>query len=188
MAAKRATTRYASSAAVYGSNAYDLGRVRQYSNAQAVPERSPRPDTRPATKPVVKTAPKVAPRTQRAYGVSLFAVAGFAVVAALMVFVLLAHVRFNEISSETVALQTQLTALNEDERRLQIAYEDVFDVNEVEEYATNVLGMTKPLESQLATITAIAYDKAVVIDTTGDTLGVKENLATFLSSLVAYFK
>jgi len=64
-------------------------------------------------------------------------VAGFVVVAVLMIFVLLAHVRYAEVTNETVKLQTKLTQLTEQERKLQIAYENAFDVNQVEQYATH---------------------------------------------------
>jgi hypothetical protein len=120
--------------------------------------------------------------------VSLFAVAGIAVVAALMVFVVLAHVKFNEISSETVTLQARLEELTEEERKLKISYEDVFDVNEVEAYATNVLGMTKLGQDQITTISSDNQDKAVIVDDGGDGSDTKESMGSFLASLVAYFK
>ena len=110
MAAKTATVKYASRTAVYGSNAYDLNRVRDYSDVQAVPEREPakKPAVKPAAKPANKTVSRTAQKTQKHYGFSLFAATGFVVVAVLMVFVLLAHVKFNEVSNETVQLQAQL--------------------------------------------------------------------------------
>lgn len=190
MATNAGTIRYASRTAVHGSNAYDLNRVRDYTAVPAAPKRVPtgEPVSSPTKRPEEKTAPRSVRKTQRAYGVSLFSFVGFAVVAVMMVFVLLAHVKYNEVTYETVQLRSQLAALNEDERKLKIAYEDAFDVNEVEQYATNVLGMTKPSDSQVGTVSATAEDKAVVVNTPKEDTVVSESMATFLASLVAYFK
>jgi cell division protein FtsL len=149
------------------------------------------PEVKPARRPeesrAKKPARKAVRRRQKAYGLSLFAVCGFALVAVMMVFVLLSHIKYNEITSEVAQLQTRLAALNEEERKLKIAYEDAFDVNEVETYATNVLGMTKPLDSQLATVATAASDKAVVLATSAQENS-RTSIGTFLMSLVSYFK
>jgi cell division protein FtsL len=199
MATHHSTVRYASRSAVSGSNAYDLARIRDYSAAPREIERVPvkMPETRPGTAPVrtpkaapgteTGTAPRTRRKAQKSYGVSLYAAVGFLFAAVLMVFVLLAQVRYAEVTNDTVKLQKQMTQLTEDERKLRIAYEDAFDVNQVEQYATHQLGMSKPAESQLGTISASAQDKAVVSDTQDD--GAKgESMATFLASLIAYFK
>ena len=198
MATRSSTVRYASRSAVYGSNAYDLSRVGSAMPAPLEPEILPvrKPEIRPAVRPVPATAPtatpKTAPRTshktQKAYGVSLYAAAGFVVAIVLIVFVLLAHVRYTEVTNETVKLQSQLTTLNEQERKLKISYENAFDVNQVEQYATQKLGMSKPSQSQIGTISASAKDKAVVADKQNDSTKANESMGTFLASLVAYFK
>lgn len=194
MATHSATVRYASRSAVSGNAAYDFSKLR----ANAQPERIPvhKPAEKPAAAPVPKAAPKTqqrpatraAHRAQKSYGVSMFAITGFLVVAVMMVFVLLANVRYNEVASETVALQAELDALNEQERKLMIEHENAFDVNAVEQYATNVLGMSKPEESQMGTVTSTAYDKAVVVAPEKEEKPVTESMVTFLASLVSYFK
>lgn len=183
MATHSATVKYASRSAVSGSNAYDFSRIREYAHE---PERSP--EKKPERQPAVKPVPKTARRVQKAYGVSLFAVTGFIVAAVMMVFVLLAHVRYNEIASETVRLQTKLGELVEQERKLMIDYEKAFDVNAVEQYATTVLGMSKPDESQVSIVRSTAYDKAVVVSPEKEETTVSESMVTFLASLVSYFK
>ncbi len=191
MATRSATVRYASRSAVSGSNAYDLNRIRAYS---AEPERIPftkpvrQPPVKAEPKPAQRTAPKPAHRAQKAYGVSLFAITGFIVVAVMMVFVLLAHVRYNEVTSETVRLQERLEELTEQERKLKIDYENTFDVFAVEQYATNVLGMTKPDESQMGSVQLTVSDKAVVVSAEDEETVVSESMVTFLVSLVSYFK
>lgn len=203
MAARTSNIRYASRSAVYGSNAYDLNRVgglRKAESAANAPSEIQRKPARPADRPLPKrtpsSSPKTAPgalprssrRTQRYYGVSLSAAVGFAVVAVLMVFVLLAQVKYAEITSETVALQKTLDQMSEEERKLRIKYEQVFDVNQVAQYATDQLGMTRPTGSQVETISATAKDEAVVADAKKKTPRQSENMATFLASLLAYFK
>jgi cell division protein FtsL len=189
MATRSATVRYASRSAVSGSNAYDFSRLREYESVrypyadparQAEAGKEPEPASRPAA--------KTAARAQRSYGVSLFAVTGFIVVAVMMVFVLLAHVRYNEITAETVRLQARLDELAETERKLMIEYEKAFDIIAVEQYATNVLGMSKPDESQISVVQTTAHDKAVVVSREEDETHRPESIVSFLASLVSYFK
>jgi cell division protein FtsL len=191
MATRTSNTRYASRSAVHGSNAYDLNKLGELARkSSALPAAVPAPKAVPQNVP--KTTPRTAPRTtkktQRSYSVSLTAAAGFAVAAVLVVFVLLSHVRFAEVTNQSVELQKTLNQLNEQGRKLQIAYEDAFDVNQIERYATSQLGMSKPSENQLGTISATAQDKAVVADSQDKAPRRGENMATFLASLLAYFK
>lgn len=190
MATKTATVRYASRGTVNGSNAYDLSRVREYYGDAPEIEKNPtkRPETPAVSRPAAKPGSRTGRRAQKSYGLSLFAVTGFVVVAVMMVFVLLAHVKYDEVTNETGQLRTQLEALNEEERKLKIAYEDAFDVNEVEQYATKVLKMTKPTETQVVSVAATAEDKAVLVTAQQDNTNVTESMATFLASLVEYFK
>lgn len=194
MATSASTGRYASRSAVYGSNAYDLSHVRGYSREPMAHEKAP--VKKPEVKPTVRTAPQTAPQSaartahkaQKAYGISLYAVIGFVFVAAMMVFVLLAHVKYNEVTNETVKLQARLDELNSQERKLKIEYENAFDVNDVERYATQVLGMSKPAEDQISTVSATAQDKAIVMKSSDESSEKNESMVTFLASLVAYFK
>lgn len=198
MASQTATARYASRNPVNGSSAYKLDRSSYAPQRRPVeipePVRQPeaRPAAKPAARPVTRTAPKAAPRAavkaQKAYGISLFAIVGFLAVGVMLILVLLAYVSYNEVSYETVQLQSKLDELNEQERKLRIAYEDAFDVNEVEEYATTVLGMSKPSEDQISTVETMAEDKITILgsdDADDSELG---GLATFLASLMEYFK
>jgi cell division protein FtsL len=104
-----------------------------------------------------------------------------------MVFVLLARVRYTEVTNKTAQLQAQLTQLGEQERTLKVAYGNAYDVNQVEQIATNQLGMSKPTEGQIVTIAVAAQDKAVVSETQSVKTAT-ESMGTFLASLVAYFK
>ena len=122
-----------------------------------------------------------------ASGVSLFAVFGSVFAAVLMVFVMLAQISFNEMTGEIVRLGAQLSQLNEQEKRLEIAFESVVDMKEVEMYARDVLGMSKPDPSQGAIIQSVLPDRVEIIGDDGarDTL---RGLGAFISSLTEYFK
>ena len=76
--------------------------------------------------------------------VSPFALFGSVLVTVLMIFVVLAQINYNEAAAETVRLNAQLTELTERHRALTITFESVISMKEVEQYARDVLGMSKP--------------------------------------------
>jgi hypothetical protein len=104
-----------------------------------------------------------------------------------MLFVVLAQISYNEIASETVRLNAQLTELKEQERKLEISFESVIDIKEVERYARDTLGMSRPDADQVAIIQSIPIDRAVIIDSEGEE-GILSGLGSFLSSLLDYFR
>lgn len=178
-------TRYASKA-VYGSSAYDYENQPFYGNA--VPEQYPEqyPGERPGARPVER--PAKVKKKQQTYGISIFAIMGFVLAAVMIVFVLLAYVRYNDVSYKTLELQEQLAQLNEDGKKLQIAYEDAFDVNEIERYATDILGMHKPVEAQIGKVNTTAPDKAVVVGSGDKEEGFISGFFSFIGSLMEYLK
>jgi len=122
----------------------------------------------------------------KAPGVSLFAIVGSLFVAALMVFVVLAQISYIEAASETVRLNAQLSALAEQQKRLEIAFESVVCMKEIEQYARDVLGMSRPESYQMALIPNKASDRAEVLST-GET-GTLRDFGSFMSSLLDYFR
>jgi hypothetical protein len=156
-------------------------------------ERYARPEARPAPAPErVRTGARARglEREGRAYGVSLFSAVGFVVVAALMTLVVLAYVSMNTVSKSTVDLKLQLNALTEEERRLRIAYENVFDMAQIEMYAVNALGMLPASEGQIGTISSeAAEDKAVIIrDDAAEKSDLIDDMGRFIVSLLEYFR
>jgi cell division protein FtsL len=192
MARTTTQARYASRA-VSGTSALDPRYYSRYGTAVPVerpvrPKQAPQPQRRaqPQAAPKVAPRPRVAPKQKRSSGVSLFAVFGFMTAAVLIVFVLLLQVRYEEVRSEAVTLQAELQQLSELERRLRIEYEDAFDVMRVEEYATSVLGMTKPAStSRAGSIPVPAEDKALVVM---EEVPEQSGLSAMISSVLAYFK
>lgn len=126
-------------------------------------------------------------RAKSALGVSMFAILGSVVVSILMVFAVLAQISYNEVANETTRLKAQISQLEEQERRLQITFESVVDMKEVERYARDVLGMSKPETEQVAVIQSVQRDTAEIVGTRAgdDTL---RGFGSFMSSLAEYFR
>ena len=132
-----------------------------------------------------KAREAVAVNTAR--GVSMFAILGALVVGLLMIFAVLAQVNYNEVANETVRLKAQLSSLEEQKRRLEITFEGVIDMKEVERYARDVLGMSKPESEQVAIIQTVQRDTAEIVGSrSGD--GTLRGFGSFISSLAEYFK
>jgi cell division protein FtsL len=129
---------------------------------------------------------RAATAAQRSIGVSLFALFGALFIAVLLVFVMLAHIYYSEAARETVRLSAQLNRLSEQQRVLEISFESVIDMKEVERYARDVLGMSKPDPDQIAIVQSIAPDRAEVIESNEE--GVLHGFGAFISSLVDYLR
>ena len=164
-----------------------------YNHGSAAPAREAHPDTSPGP----LSAPGVQERIRQRErvraeaagrnmpGISLFALFGSVLVGVLMILVVLAQISYNETSAETVRLNSQLTALNEQKRTLTIAFENVVCMNEVEQYARDILGMSRPGNYQSAVIQSRVSDRAEVLNA-GETATLR-NFGSFISSLLQYF-
>ena len=119
---------------------------------------------------------------QQAPSVSLFAIIGFFVVAFLMIFVMLAQVNLNEVLRETGRLNSQIETLAEQQRILSIEFESVINMDEVERYARDVLGMSAPDTEAHVVIRAIPYDKVEIFETDSENDRLRE-IGEFLSFL-----
>jgi hypothetical protein len=119
-------------------------------------------------------------------GISVFAVLGSLFVATLMVFVVLAQISFNETAGEAVRLNNQLIVLAERQKALELAFERAIDIKEVERFARDELGMSRPDAGQVIIINTIPRDTATVFDV-GEERGIK-GFGTFLRSLTDYFR
>ena len=179
MAAEAARVYNNANSAYYGSA---IPAEAPYVRPAVEPDGIPAPRER--TRPEEKTKAAAA---QSGPAISLFAVFGTIFVGILMFFVVLAQINYNEIASETARLNSQFDALIEQERILEIDFENVIDIKEVERYAKDTLGMSKPDADQTAAVRGIALDSAEIIDT-GEEDVPSGNLSSFLSSLLNYFR
>jgi len=119
-------------------------------------------------------------------GISVFAVLGTLFVSVLMIFVVLAQVNYNETAGEAAKLNTQLIELTEKHKALELAFESVIDIKEVERFARDELGMSRPNAEQVIVISTTPRDTAMVVDS-GEERGM-EGFGTFLRSLTEYFR
>jgi cell division protein FtsL len=128
---------------------------------------------------------RAAAAVKNAPAVSLFAVFGTVFAGFLMVFVVLAQITYNEIAAEAVRLNSQFAALSEQQRRLEITFESVIDMKEVERYARDVLGMSRPDADQVAIVYSVPRDRVEILRGEGDSL---REFGSFISSLLEYLR
>lgn len=109
--------------------------------------------------PKVRSLEKVQVRERQR--VSFLSVAGFAAVIALALAVLMNYIQLTAISSDVVALQSELSTLKTEYVTLTAQHEQMFDLDTVKE-AAEAAGMTKPSSSQIFYIDLSGGDSAVV--------------------------
>ena len=151
--------------------------------------RAEMPDTKESAKKArVRRMEKIkaVAETKTVPGISVFAVLGTLFVSVLMVFVVLAQINFNETAGETARLSAHLSDLSERHRALELAFESVIDIKEVERYARDELGMSRPDASQIVVISSAPRDSAVVVSN-GQERGI-QGFGEFLKSLTNYFR
>ena len=84
--------------------------------------------------------------------------------AGLMVKGLLVRIELAEQSDKITAAKKELSRIEEENRRLRIEYESKIDLDEIEDYAKNILGMQRAGESRTEKIDTDTQDKAIVIE------------------------
>ena len=177
--------------------AAEAARVLDYTGSgyygSAAPARAPymEPLEKPMDIPVPQERTQIKEKAkeaaaQKALSVSPFAVFGAIFVGILMIFTVLAQISFSEIASETVRLNVQFSELTERERRLEIEFESAIDMKEIERYARDVLGMSRPDADQVAVIRSMPTDNAEIMDS-GEGANTLSGFGAFISSLMEYF-
>ncbi|MCL2125291.1 MAG: hypothetical protein FWH33_04790 [Oscillospiraceae bacterium] len=172
----------------YGTAAPD---IRPYEEPYAEPEsgsvgepaaeQQARPWERaiPREQALTRENARTATKTQ---AVSYFAVFGTVFAGVMMIFIILAQISYNEIASETVRLGNQMTELTEQGRKLEIAFESVIDMKEVERYARDTLGMSRPDTDGGDVIRGASADRAEILGGAADDAA--EGFGSFISSLL----
>ena len=160
MAAAARDLRYRSRAPMDGSLAQDLDwavRERELNHAGELPRRR----EIELEVPKVRTETKRKVQVREKQHVSLFTLFGFAAVLGMAVLVLMSYIQLTVLSADTVALKSQLSALETEHVRLTAQYEQMFDLAAVQE-AAEAAGMVKPGSSQISYIDLSEGDSAVV--------------------------
>gem|GEM_PF-1576635 len=140
----------------------------------------------PNTNKATKTKQATKANEKPAPGVSVFAVLGTLFVSVLMVFVVLAQINFNETAAESVRLNILIGELTERQRLLELSFESAIDIREVERFARDELGMSRPDARQVTVLEAAPRDIALALDNREDR-GL-EGFGAFLRSLTDYFR
>ncbi len=143
---------------VNGSLAYDLDyelREREFRHAGEAPRRQ----ETVREQPKVRTEHKVLVREKQK--LSFLTAVGFTAVMVMAVMVLFSYVQLLELSTGTVALKQELTALEAENVSLTAEYEQMFDRATVKEAALRA-GMAKPSVGQIYYIDLSSGDNAVV--------------------------
>ena len=160
MAAAARDLRYRSRAPMDGSLAHDLDwavRERELNHAGELPRRR----EIELEVPKVRTETKRKVQVREKQHVSLFTLFGFAAVLGMAVLVLMSYIQLTVLSADTVALKSQLSALETEHVRLTAQYEQMFDMTSVKE-AAEAVGMVKPGSSQVCYLDLSGGDTAVV--------------------------
>ncbi len=158
--------------AVDGTLAYDFSnpRFRPQEETLERPRRRQRPQQRAVPQELEwvredsRAETQTEAGTRTAAGFSPVTLLGTAAVVVLLVMVLLAQIRLVSISGDAVALEAQIAELETERDKLKVEYETIFNLKDVEEYATGVLGMQEPREDQIYYLTNISSaDKCVIV-------------------------
>ena len=180
----------ASRATVVGSSAYELERI------GAIPEipferpgHIPREHVpvRPEIEERVKDRAKARAMAKAKQGqyVSAFAVIGTVCVCILLVLVLISYIQLSVITDEMAGMENELSLVQEEAELLEIKYERAFNLNDVEDYARNVLGMTEPAKGQTYYLENSLGDEATVLDQGAlKEYGILGSITSFFSSIV----
>ena len=119
-------------------------------------------------------------RVQRRYGLSITAVLGVIVVAAMVVFALISYAGYTSAAAEAISARSQVEELEDANRKLTVAYEAAFDMNEIKEYAQTALGMSQPAADQTGYIKLEAQDSVAVCSNDGE-----ESVLSGITAMIA---
>ena len=145
-----------------------------------------RPEPRQHTRRQAIARPRV--RVREAGQVSLFAVCGFAAVAVMAVLILMCYVQLSSISSDMVALDSELTRLKSEEAALMARYELAYDLNTIESTVTADGSMIRPQPGQLIYVDLTEPDSVVVYDNGTETeKSFLDGIREIVGNVLAYF-
>lgn len=170
--------------AVYGSLAYD------FNNPELYPDMSYEPAPEIAAPSLEQTSESAAQTAaaRSVQSVAPTAILGFICAAVMLILYLVVNIQLTTVSDEAVHLNNQLEELELEQTRLRIAYESVFNLAEIEEYAIGELGMQKPRSDQIYYVDSSAPDKAVVLNAEDDSDTVGWRLSDTLDIIGEYFR
>ena len=108
--------------------------------------------------------------------------------AILAVALIMSYIELNVLANQSYELKGELETLQIEETRLLIEYESTFQLDEVEEYATNMLGMVRADNDQIKYLDNRAEDRAVVVSESVNGTGFSAKMKSFFTAVAEYFK
>jgi len=173
----------------YGSEAYDLERLRREREAE---EQRSEERRRAREREYVRTRTKAhtaaRAKTQASAGVSVFSVLGIMLSVVLIGCVLMGYVTLASISQDTSVMKDRIMELTETQQQLTASYESTFNLTEIEQYATSKLGMSQLGSDQITYLSTNKSDSAVILTATADNGNVLSEARGFFEYLLSYFR
>lgn len=121
-------------------------------------------------------------------GISLFALIGIPAVLISVLIMLSKQIELTGISDEAVGLESRIDELKQEKSRLHILYESTFDMESVENYAKNVLGMVKADGDQSSYIRSAKDDQVQALEKNGTDGGFGAELKNIWNSIRSIFR
>lgn len=146
---------------VVGNLAYDYDYEQQHELRRAPAPKKSAPPPRPKPQPKAQPAARPVVRVRQREHLSLGVVVGLALLCGMVMLLLSGYAQLAATSAEVVALQNELSALQDENVALLTSYEKTFDINTVKD-AARAAGMTEPTASQVSRIDLSEPDSVVV--------------------------
>ena len=169
--------------AVYGSLAYDFSNPALYPEYTEEEQWQVMHQTENPVAEEAQTAELAIAGNKQA--LAPVSVLGIALAAVMIVVMLLAQARLTAVCNEAVRLTNKIEQLQTDQARLRIAFESAFNLTEIEDYAVSELGMQKPRNDQIFTISSKAQDR-VELFTPDDSDSLLDRVTEFTGSVKEY--
>ena len=167
---KAAEVKYADRAIVYGSLAYDFEYLSRnvFKDADTAGEEFEAEYELPAKTGTAARARSAVKAGSDALAIpigeiALTAVIGYLIAGLLLVMVLMSYIQFTIISDQSVSIAAQITQLKEEHARLIVDFERAVNLNEVERYAIQELGMIAPTSDQFNYFDLSGTDTAIIL-------------------------
>lgn len=181
MATERRTRRYSTYGNVAYQPEYDGSAVRSPARREAEQPRR-HPQVQPRERVAVR--PSVEVRQQGA--VSIFAIVGFAAVALCVLMLLVTGAQLTVVADETFDLQTELTELKTEEKKLQAQYELAYDLTEIEEQLTAGGAMVKASSANTVYLDLAEEDSVIYFEQATEGIpGLVDRLEHFFGDLLS---
>lgn len=181
MASEYRTRRYST----YGSAAYqpeyDGNAVRSPARREAE-----QPRRRPRVQPRERVVQRPSVEVRQQSPVSLFAIVGFAAVALCVFMLLSAGIQLAMVADETFDLQTELTELKAEEKKLQAQYELAYDLAVIEEQMTASGAMVRASSANTVYLDLAEADSVIYYEqAAGGIPGMVDRLEKLFSDLLS---